>query len=103
MEIEILFHLAIIIFFSKVAGAVCNRFKQPPVIGMLLLGIILGPTMLHLIEPEKVIRWIAQIGVLFYYSKPAWKQISSKLKRFQTSHFTGNRRSEFTLCIGFFY
>lgn len=62
---HILLHLAIIIFFSKILGAVSRKLKQPPVIGMLLLGILLGPTFLHFIEPDEVISWIAKIGVLF--------------------------------------
>ena len=65
MENSILLHLAIIIFFSKVLGAISKKFKQPPVIGMLFLGIVLGPTFLHFIEPDEVITWIAKVGVLF--------------------------------------
>ncbi|RLC51622.1 MAG: cation:proton antiporter [Candidatus Cloacimonadota bacterium] len=65
MEDNILLHLAIIIFFSKILGALSRKFKQPPVIGMLLLGVVLGPTFLHFIEPDEVIKWIAKVGVLF--------------------------------------
>jgi Na+:H+ antiporter len=65
MENNLLLHLAIIIFFSKILGAISRKIKQPPVIGMLLLGILLGPTFLHFIEPDEIISWIAQIGVLF--------------------------------------
>jgi len=65
MENHILLHLAIIIFFSKILGAIARKLKQPPVIGMLLLGIVLGPTLLHFIEPDEVIMWIAKVGVLF--------------------------------------
>ncbi len=65
MENNILLHLAIIIFFAKIIGAVSQKLKQPPVIGLLLLGILLGPTFLNFIEPDEIIRWIAQIGVLF--------------------------------------
>lgn len=65
MENNILLHLAIIIFFSKILGALSRKLKQPPVIGMLLLGILLGPTFLHFIEPDAIISWIAEIGVLF--------------------------------------
>jgi Kef-type K+ transport system membrane component KefB len=65
MGIDILLHLAIIIILSKIASAICNRFKQPPVIGMLLLGIVLGPTVLNAFKPGEIIQWIAQVGVLF--------------------------------------
>jgi Kef-type K+ transport system membrane component KefB len=62
---DILLHLAIIIFLSKVLGAVSKWLKLPPVIGMLILGVLLGPTVIHFIEPDEVIMWIAQVGVLF--------------------------------------
>jgi len=66
MENEnILLHLAIIIFLSKVLGAISRKLKLPPVIGMLILGVVLGPTVIHFIEPDAVIQWIAQVGVLF--------------------------------------
>jgi Kef-type K+ transport system membrane component KefB len=52
MENNVLLHLAIIVFFSKVLGAISKKFKQPPVIEMLFLGIVLGPTLLHFIEPD---------------------------------------------------
>lgn len=65
MEHKIFLELAIIIFLSKILGAVSRRFRQPPVIGMLLLGVILGPTVLGLIKPDQVIIWIGKVGVLF--------------------------------------
>ena len=57
MEHKIFLDLAIIIFLSKVLGAISRRFRQPPVIGMLFLGVILGPTVLgflkHLLSQSK--------------------------------------------------
>lgn len=80
MENNILLHLAIIIFFSKILGAISKKFKQPPVIGMLLLGIVLGPTFLHFIEPKAVINWIAQIGVLFLLFEAGLETNIKKIK-----------------------
>ena len=62
---EIFFSLAIIIIGSKILGAFSRKFNQPPVIGMLLLGIVLGPSVFHLIEPSEIIIWIGKTGVLF--------------------------------------
>ncbi|NQV18844.1 MAG: cation:proton antiporter [Armatimonadetes bacterium] len=80
MENNILLHLAIIIFFSKILGAISKKFKQPPVVGMLFLGIVLGPTFLHFIEPEAVINWIAQIGVLFLLFEAGLETNIKKIK-----------------------
>lgn len=65
MEHRIFLDLAIIIFLSKILGAVSRKFRQPPVIGMLFLGVILGPTVLGFIKPDEVILWIGKVGVLF--------------------------------------
>jgi len=81
MENSIMLHLAIIIFFSKVLGAISRKLKQPPVIGMLLLGIVLGPTFLHFIEPDEVITWIAEIGVLFLLFEAGLETDLKKIKQ----------------------
>lgn len=65
MEHRIFLDLAVIIFLSKILGAISRKFRQPPVIGMLLLGVILGPTVLGLIKPDEIIIWIGKVGVLF--------------------------------------
>ncbi len=62
---HLLLHLAVIIFLSKILGAISRKYKQPPVIGMLLLGIVLGPTAFHFIESGEAIFWFAKLGVLF--------------------------------------
>ena len=80
MENNLLLHLAIIIFFSKILGAISRKIKQPPVIGMLLLGIILGPTFLHFIDPDEVISWIAQVGVLFLLFEAGLETDLKKIK-----------------------
>jgi len=44
------------------------------------LGIVLGPTFLHFIEPEAVINWIAQIGVLFLLFEAGLETNIKKIK-----------------------
>ncbi|BCJ50275.1 hypothetical protein Asp14428_17500 [Actinoplanes sp. NBRC 14428] len=39
--------LAVIVLLSYAAGAVARRLGQPPVIGEVTLGVLLGPTLLH--------------------------------------------------------
>ncbi len=47
---------------------------------MLLLGIVLGPTFLHLIEPGEVIKWIAKAGVLFLLFEAGLETNLKKIK-----------------------
>ncbi len=60
----VLLHLAVIITLSKFTTALGNRVKQPPVLGMLILGLILGPSGLGLIQADIVLKWLAKLGVI---------------------------------------
>ena len=80
MEDNLLLHLAIIIFASKILGAISRKFKQPPVIGMLLLGVVLGPTFLNFIQTNDIIEWIAKLGVLFLLFEAGLETNVKKIK-----------------------
>lgn len=65
--------IALIIVAAKVGGYLSARSKQPAVLGELLVGILLGPTLLNLLHlppfqnhPElgESIKWMAEIGVI---------------------------------------
>ncbi|MCK4956430.1 MAG: cation:proton antiporter [Candidatus Cloacimonetes bacterium] len=81
MEHKIFLDLAIIIFLSKVLGAISRKFRQPPVIGMLLLGVVLGPTVLSLIKPDEIILWIGKVGVLFLLFEAGLETDIKQIKR----------------------
>ena len=44
---EVFLSLAIIIVFSKVFGLLAKRVKAPEVVGEILAGIIIGPSLLY--------------------------------------------------------
>lgn len=48
---ELIITLLVLLIASKVFGEVFERFKQPAIVGELLAGIILGPTLLNMIDP----------------------------------------------------
>ncbi|OQM46410.1 sodium:proton antiporter [Anoxybacillus sp. UARK-01] len=56
--------LAAILFASKIAGDISARLGQPAVLGKLLIGIILGPTVLGLINDTEILKEVSQIGVI---------------------------------------
>lgn len=56
--------LAIILFASKIAGDISVKFGQPSVLGKLLIGIIIGPSVLGLVNETETLGEFSQIGVI---------------------------------------
>jgi len=59
-----LFELAVILITVKLMGHLSVRIGQPSVFGKLLVGIILGPSLLNIIHPNALISELAEIGVI---------------------------------------
>ncbi len=71
--LQFLLALALIIFAAKTSGYLSVRLGQPAVLGELLVGLILGPTVLNMLHWPlfagghlgETIRYLAHLGVLF--------------------------------------
>lgn len=61
----LILQLAIILIASKIAGSLSVRWGQPSVLGKLLIGIVLGPSVLGLVTETKTLAEFSQIGVIF--------------------------------------
>lgn len=59
-----LLHLALILIFAKVGSSLSLKLKMPPVLGMLIIGIILGPSGFDIVKTDIVISYLAKIGVI---------------------------------------
>jgi Kef-type K+ transport system membrane component KefB len=72
--LDFLIALVIVIFAAKMGGYVSTRFRQPSVLGELLVGLVLGPTILNMLfswpifhEPElleEALTLMAELGVI---------------------------------------
>ncbi|OYD13637.1 hypothetical protein CH333_10730 [candidate division WOR-3 bacterium JGI_Cruoil_03_44_89] len=60
----ILIQIALIIILSKVFSDFASRVRQPPVLGVLILGLLLGPSGFNIVAPNEVINTFSEIGVL---------------------------------------
>ncbi|SEM58278.1 cation:proton antiporter [Paenibacillus sp. OV219] len=60
----LIYQLVIILIASKLAGHLSVRLGQPSVLGKLLVGILLGPTVLGLITETDVLTELSKIGVI---------------------------------------
>lgn len=74
---HVLIALAIIVLAARAAGWLFAKFRQPPVMGEVIAGIVLGPSLLGRLAPD-ALAWllpptvapylsiVAQVGVLLY-------------------------------------
>ena len=60
----ILKDLAIIIVFAKLFGILARKCKAPQVVGELIAGIVLGPSVLGLVQQSDFLAQMAEIGVI---------------------------------------
>ena len=56
--------LAIILLATKVFGVIAKRFQLPQVVGALIAGLVLGPTLLNLVHESAFIDKMAELGVI---------------------------------------
>jgi Kef-type K+ transport system membrane component KefB len=75
--LHVLLALVVVILAARACGALCKRLHQPPVIGEVIAGILLGPSLLgrvapaatsYLLPPQVApfLSVIAQIGVILF-------------------------------------
>jgi Kef-type K+ transport system membrane component KefB len=63
---EIIFPILIILVCAKITGEIFARMRQPPIIGEIIAGVVLGPSILNLISPEvNGIEILAELGIFF--------------------------------------
>ncbi len=52
MVVQLLIQLSLMLVMGRIFAEIARRFKQPAVVGELIAGIIIGPTVLGLIQPD---------------------------------------------------
>lgn len=65
MELDqFLLMLILILFFARVMAQLAERVKQPPVLGELLAGVLLGTSVLGLVVENEILHLLAEVGVM---------------------------------------
>lgn len=62
-ELPFFTNLLILLVTARIFGEIFERFKQPAMIGEIIAGIILGPSLLNLIHRTEEIRVISELGI----------------------------------------
>lgn len=61
----ILLDLFIMLAAAKLMAEVFERLKQPAVVGEILAGVVVGPSLLGWVQPSQIINILAEFGVIF--------------------------------------
>ena len=64
LSYHFLLDVALILLFTKLLGLFTRRLQMPQVVGALLAGIVLGPTLLNLLHETDFIKQISELGVI---------------------------------------
>jgi Kef-type K+ transport system membrane component KefB len=67
--------LVVILGAARLCGALAKAVGQPTVLGELVAGVLLGPSVLGLVDPEvEVVHLLAELGVSFSSCSPSvWR------------------------------
>ncbi|NCA92484.1 cation:proton antiporter [bacterium] len=63
-DYTILLELALILLFTKLLGILFKKIGLPQVVGALIGGLILGPSLLGLVNPSNTLKVLAEVGVI---------------------------------------
>ncbi|KAF0092080.1 MAG: Na(+)/H(+)-K(+) antiporter [Fusobacteria bacterium] len=87
---ELILQLAIIIIASKLAGEISRKLGQPPVLGKLIIGIILGSSFLGIVDGNELLTEFSLIGViLLMFMAGLETDVDDFKKAFKSSAFVG--------------
>jgi Na+:H+ antiporter len=63
--LAVLLTLFLMMAAAKVLAEVFERLRQPSVVGEIIAGVIIGPTVLNWVHPSAITHTLAEIGVIF--------------------------------------
>lgn len=100
---QLILELAIILIASKIAGSLSVRLGQPSVLGKLLVGIVLGPSVLGLVNETETLAEFSEIGVILLMFIAGLETDVQEFKRTgKSSTFVGFGGIIVPLVLGYF-
>lgn len=63
LELPFFVNLLILLVVARILGEICERFKQPSMIGEIFAGILLGPAVLNFIHHNEELNVISELGI----------------------------------------
>jgi Kef-type K+ transport system membrane component KefB len=62
---DVLVELFAVLLAAKVGDELFRRLRQPTIVGEILAGVLIGPSVLGLVEPDQVLEVFSELGVVF--------------------------------------
>lgn len=90
--IEFILQVGIILVVGEILGVISQKLKMPKVLGFLLSGIVIGPSLFNVVQENEPIRVMAQIGVIFLMFMAG---LETDIEKFKTAGV-----SSFLIAIG---
>lgn len=88
LDYTYLLSIAIILFSTKVFGFLTEKIKLPQVVGALLAGVIIGPSMLGIVKDTVFLDQVSQIGVIILMFMAGLDTDLAEIKRNSVSYLT---------------
>jgi Kef-type K+ transport system membrane component KefB len=67
---------------AKLLAEIFERLKQPGIVGEILAGVLIGPSVMGWIHPNQVLNALAELGVMFLLFRVGLEVRASELMRF---------------------
>lgn len=62
---DLITDLFVVLLAAKVGDEIFKRIRQPAIVGEILAGVLVGPSVLGIVEPGEVLEVFAELGVVF--------------------------------------
>jgi len=77
---KVLVDLLLILILGRFFAEISYKLKAPPVVGEVLAGLILGPSLLNIVHPNQIIKLFAEIGIILLLFEVGFEADIKKLK-----------------------
>lgn len=84
---KVFLDIAIILIATKIGSIISKKFNLPQVLGALLAGVILGPSVLGIVHESEAIKLLAELGVVFLMFSAGLETNLQELKKAGLSAF----------------
>ncbi|MDZ4799881.1 MAG: cation:proton antiporter [Bryobacteraceae bacterium] len=78
---DIAFAMLVIFGSAKLLAEVFERLKQPAIVGEILAGVLIGPSVFNWIQPNEVLTALSELGVMFLLFRVGLEVKSSELMK----------------------